>query len=391
VNGTSYGIESRAELISALKDPSRPKTIKFELVKTEELKQAREFATRVEKFREHGQNGKKSNLPNAVVSHHVKSVNIVDEGPIGIKFSKSIDGCALVIDSFSEEGCARSFEQNGSLALGDLLISINGSCIVSGDGPWIEQSLKSLELYGSMRPLCFGFVNSYLELITFEPDVNNLTHNNGPEDEFKLEEKVLLGGGNIISLKSFQEVDGAAEAGGVFIGDHLLFINGNPVGSRNSLQPIKFSKSTSNIDTVQYMLQDPKAYPMGLTFARPGCTGVRKNQFRAASSDLQTINIVATCYEQLGFVLKEVPPSSDLVVSSLHGVIGYFQEELSKQLLLKNNGLLIKSIDGQGVPSYATCDIVMNAMKRNWKKNGKLEILFCDEEQRRWLSSLEKE
>jgi len=386
VNGTSYGIESRAELVAALKDPSRPKTIKFELVKTEELQKAREFATRVEKFKDHGQNKKKTKIPNAVVSHRVKSVNIVDDGPIGIKFAKSIDGCALVIDSFSEEGCARSFEQNGSLALGDLLISINNNRFVGGDGSWIEQSLKSLELYGSIRPLRLGFVKSYLELITFEPSANTLTHNTGPEDEFKLEEKVLPGGGNMISLKSFQEVDGVAETGGIFIGDRLLFINGNPVGTGHHLQPSKFNKPTSSIGTVQYMLQDPKAYPMGLTFARPSCTRMRKSE-----SDLQTFNIVAPCYNQLGFVLKEDPSSGNLVINSFHGVTGYFQEELSRKVLLKNTGLQIKSIDGQGVPSYATCDIVINAMKRNWKKNGKLEILFCDEQERQWLSSLEKE
>ena len=47
--------------------------------------------------------------------------------------------------------------------------------------------------------------------------------------------------------------------------------------------------------------------------------------------DNQTFNIVATSYNQLGFVLKRHPTSGDLVIHSFHGVDGYFQQELSKK------------------------------------------------------------
>ena len=55
VNGTRYddqaGESCRANLVAALKDPNRPKTIAFELLKEEgELEKAREFKKSVEQY-----------------------------------------------------------------------------------------------------------------------------------------------------------------------------------------------------------------------------------------------------------------------------------------------------------------------------------------------------
>jgi hypothetical protein len=48
----------------------------------------------------------------------------------------------------------------------------------------------------------------------------------------------------------------------------------------------------------------------------------------------------------------------------------------------------IESIDGQVIPSYASCEVVLNAMQQNWKKNEKLELILCDNVHRRWLQDL---
>lgn len=378
VNGTMYGIEDRSELFAALKDPSRPKTIKFLLCQPHELDKARNLAAKIKKTEATVQSTANSAVPFAV-----KSINITNDGPIGIKFAKSIDGCALVIEGFSEEGCIQSFEQSGSLQLGDLLIHINGDPVVGGSGSWIDKCLESLGSAVSKRPLCLGFAKPYLKSVRFEKSADSLVQSGGPEEEFILEEKALPGKGNRIYLKCLQDVDGSAEAGGIFIGDRLLFINGNPVGSGYNV-----SHSYSSIDDVHRMLQDQKSYPCGFTFARPNCSGVRNVEFCASASDLQTFSIAATSYSQLGFKVSENTSSGDVIVTEFHGVRGYFQENLSGLFVDDAKEIAIESIDGQSVPSYATSEIVMNAMKRNWNKNGKLEILFCNDEERRWMSSL---
>ena len=48
----------------------------------------------------------------------------------------------------------------------------------------------------------------------------------------------------------------------------------------------------------------------------------------------------------------------------------------------------IESIDGQVIPSYANSDMVLNVMQQSWKKNMKLEIVFCDDKHKNWLRSL---
>ena len=143
--------------------------------------------------------------------------------------------------------------------------------------------MKLLELHGSKRPLCLGFTKSYLHLVTFIQGKALLADGAGPEGEFQL--GAIEGddsSGSSIYLKSFQDFDGVAEAGGIFIGDRLLFVNGNPVGSgyaQGLLQEQKGAASSSrnnnnnnnktNLSMVQNLLKHEKSYPMGLTFGRP--------------------------------------------------------------------------------------------------------------------------
>ena len=49
--------------------------------------------------------------------------------------------------------------------------------------------------------------------------------------------------------------------------------------------------------------------------------------------------------------------------------------------------LTVESVDGQAIPSYATANMINNALKRSWIK-GNVEILFCCESQREWVRNL---
>jgi len=48
----------------------------------------------------------------------------------------------------------------------------------------------------------------------------------------------------------------------------------------------------------------------------------------------------------------------------------------------------IESIDGQVIPSYANCDMVLNVMQQSWKKHKRLEFVLCDDAHKRWLQQL---
>jgi len=58
-------------------------------------------------YKDNGHSSKKeTNITDVEASHSIKLFDIADNGPIGIKFAKSIDGCALVIYDLSIEGYA---------------------------------------------------------------------------------------------------------------------------------------------------------------------------------------------------------------------------------------------------------------------------------------------
>lgn len=192
-----------------------------------------------------------------------------------------------------------------------------------------------------------------------------------------------------IVVCDFENVNGTAEGGGILFCDNLIFINGQPVGAGCALmgqhQPPELSE-------VYQTLREPSIYPVALTFARPkqetGNRWTTSTNQRFSADSAETFSITADSFEQLGCVL-ESNRNLDTVLSDLFAVPGPLQVTMRPHV--DRNGRLelsLESINGQFVPSYASTGIVMNALNRSWKADGKVEIVFCDDERKQWVHQL---
>ena len=70
-------------------------------------------------------------------------------------------------------------------------------------------------------------------------------------------------------------------------------------------------------------------------------------------------------------------------------VLGEFQDILKAKN--NNHGLVnmvVESVNGQVVPSYASPSMVSNAIESAWANTDKVEILFCETDRKEWLNSI---
>ena len=164
----------------------------------------------------------------------VTTVNILEGGDIGIKFATSRDNFALVVRDFLRDSSGQLLpaEKTRKIWRNDLLSHINGSLVLGEKGEGKMKALSLLEEVGGRRPLSLGFVKPYLYSIVIEKSSDEDGLFGGPSELLFTEVK---SGSNSkeskIVLKDFALAEGAAESGGVFIGDNLVFINGIPVGA----------------------------------------------------------------------------------------------------------------------------------------------------------------
>lgn len=207
VNGRRYGADNRVDLFAALKDPARPKAILFRLASQDNIES---LERKVEK-RNGTTVGKPSTDDSTTEDNIVTLVDIADQGDIGIKFACSSDGFGLVV---------REYLRNDSVSPNDLLSHVNGSLVLGEKGTGKEKALSILERDGTKRPLQLGFVRPYLYSIVIEKGNNSI---GGPSE--------LTFKDNTIVFNGFAPSEGAAESGGVFVGDNLVFVNGVPVGA----------------------------------------------------------------------------------------------------------------------------------------------------------------
>ena len=365
--------QNRIDMMLALRDQSRPKTIKF-MLDSEMMKTSK------------GMEDPAQPMTSAVEEKESNSVgylDIIEEGPIGLTFKRSIDNKCLVLRSF-EDGSAKKALVKDSVSIGDMLTHVNDDCLLSAAEP-IQASYDALQTHGISRPLRLGFIQPYLFHITLKKDDNFL----GSPNEFSLVQKtrkdyVSGKASSGVYVKGYKLVDGVVEAHGVFLGDHLIFVNGQPVGIGHELRP-----DFPNLDLkeVADLLKSDESYPICLTFARP------QSDTRVATFDLdmldKTISVVADTRDKLGFTIGIGQQPNHYVVKAFKAVIGSFQNAMIEKLgPNKCMGLRIYSIDGELVPSYANCDIVMNAMKRAWSRQDQMELSFCDEGQYEQFQSL---
>lgn len=390
VNGSHY--DSRDELYTALKDPARPKAIMFRLAESED-------AERVKHFVESSTpKGKRRALSSSQTSEEGRSSNFMirtatftEDGELGIQFASTIDDFGLVVNNFTpgEDGIVLAAERMSEICRGDLLTHINGELVLGANGQGMERALTLLESAGQTRPLMLNFTYPYITRELFEKPVDGLSEIGGPE-EFSLVEKELGGGSKRVCIKRFEEVPGAAESGGVLIGDHLAFINGTPVGAG-----CRFigDHSSPELREVYDMLRDPASFPIGLTFARPTQTATSRWTKDSAEpfgvESAETIAVAAESFGELGCIFENKNDSSDIVLTDLFAVPGPCQTQMARYMDPRGRvHLSFESINGQIVPSYAGVDMVKNALQRSWKDTGRMEIVFCDDERKSWVQSL---
>ncbi len=190
-----------------------------------------------------------------------------------------------------------------------------------------------------------------------------------------------IGGRSKIYIDGFCGINGTAESSGVFIGDNLVFINGTAVGAGTELRP---GCPIPDAATIQSMLQDPNSFPQCLHFARQAQTGQRKNNFDIGSDDIKIFSVTTLGPNELGCSMNKVGTNpSRYVVQAFRAVSGQFSKIVTETIQPNElKRFSFYSINGELLPSYASCDMVKNAMKRGWK-SGKLELVFCDEQIKR--------
>lgn len=395
VNGIRY--QNDDDLFEALRDPSRPKTIQFELAETEDAERIRKF---VEDSQDSGAHKKKKAVDTKQRQFSPRQVVFTDPGDLGIEFANSVDNFGLVVRKFleGEGGIVLAAERNDNVKIGDLLTHVNGKLVLGSDGSGRVEALKALEAEGSKRPLTLTFVDPYLHHLIFEKSPGLPLHIGGPE-ELELQVKKFEGSDTKrVVVSGFKDVDGVSEKSGIMIGDYLVFINGVAVGAGCRWMG---ENTPSSLDDVMGMLLRKESYPVGLTFARPiKRSEASRGWFRSAGNQdeeivmesSETICVSAEEYEQLGVVL-DMKGYSDIVVKDLTAVQGPFQVQLNS-LVNEDTGkvhLSVDSVNGEFVPSFASAQMVQSAMNRSWKAEDHVEVIFCDDELKQWIQGLQDE
>lgn len=361
VNGSNCSNKERVDILLALRDPSRPKTIKFSLKPKEKAAQY--------------------NLPDKTIDMILSADNrdiethklvINEEGPIGIKFAISPDSSCLTLVDFSDGGRGKESNSDGAIHANDILTIVNETVVIGEDITYVE---KALEREGQKRPLSLHFMPSYIHTFTFKTKDEHGDPMIGGPTEFILEECKSKGSSKIC-IKGYKDVDGSVESRGIFLGDHLIFINGIPVGTGLTLRP---GCPQLTLGQIYDMLNDVRHFPICLTFARPR-SNARNAEFDVESSETKNMSVIAISPHQLGFEVGQGAKDNHLVVKKFLPVRGALQIKIEDTFGSgKTTGLSFYSINGEQIPSYANCDIVLNAMKRAWVKNVELELVLCNE------------
>lgn len=409
------------QVLAALQVPERPKSITFALASSEDAERVRCFVEGVTFGEEKG------DMPRPLSSTNmsVKNVEVLDEGPLGLVFASSLDDFGLEVESFSRGGenedTILPVEKNGSVNIGDILVSVNGEIVLGENGNGRTKFLEIFGQVGSSRPLTLGFATGYLKEVEFHKEEGGYCEA-GPVKEFAFKDKTLdsetqpsppSSDCHRVVLEKYDSISSTLEIAGVLLGDHLVAVNGAPVGAA------LFTRKTSDttyVDEILERLCDPEEYPMTLSFARPNADSAAKiatpdkasgigrwgrllggavaSPRSGASIMLQNsrkFNVTVENRNHLGCIFG--PSSSDeyeeVVVSSFTPVRGPAQ---LKMLSFDGDnffaGMSVEAIDGVSVPSYINGEILAGTLQRSWEADGALKLLFCHDERKEWLFNL---
>jgi hypothetical protein len=383
VNGTQY--DDQEELFEVLKHPGRPKTIRFRLADTEDAERLRKFLDTYKIS---------PNVGPIARDFRFRKALFLDESDLGIEFKPTVDSVGLVVSGFveAEDGIVLAAERSGIMTKGDLLTHINDHQVLRPDGvAGLSLAMKLLQSSASVRPLSLTFTEPYVHNLIIEkiedvPGVDCI----GGIDELVLSESIESDRRRIL-INGFTNISGMAERCGILIGDHLVFVNGLPVGAGCRWLD---TPSTPTLKEVLDMLNNDAFYPIGLTFARRQVQKASRWSLSSgdfSDSDAETICVTASSQAKLGVLLNQMD-NGDITVSDFQGVAGVVQSAMER-LKNKNGGicLAVDSINGQFVPSYASVDLVRNALKRSWTMDKTTQLILCDNEQKEWLFANLKE
>lgn len=385
VNGKRYGPDNQVDLFAALKDPSRPKSILFKLASDDDVLRIKKL---IERSNHATSDDDEKSLHNVTDSRKlITTVEIVNEGDIGIKFASSPDNFGLAVTGFVRDTDGKLLHHGNEMSRiseNDLLCSINGISVLGEKGEGKQKALSLLEQVGNKRPLSLSFVKPYIHTIVFEMEEDYGSHVGGPSELSLSQLKSASSSDNKIVLGGFVLAEGAAEKNNVFIGDNLAFINGIPVGAGCRL--LQGSGPPPKLFEVIDMMKHQS--PMALTFARAQSKKTSGVKSYLTSSPLsldiesaETFSIAAANYSQLGCSFTTGYNGTDVVVKSINGVEGPFQSTI-KDTQLPLIGCKLEAVDGEHLPNYATSQLVMNAMSRRWAANNRLELTLCNETHR---------
>jgi hypothetical protein len=398
VNGTKYQTED--ELFEALRDPSRPKTIQFELAESEDAERIRKFVEESQALENPNKKVlKKSQNASADRIFDTREVVFTDSMDLGIEFANAPDNIGLVVRKFLETddgivlAAARKQDQ---IHLGDLLTHINGNCVLGENGSGRFAALQLLEKDGGNRPLSLTFTDPYHHSVFYEKSSSLPYEVGGPKEVLLKEDKEA----KRILLDGFNDVDGCSELAGVMLGDYLVFLNGKTVGAGCRWMG---DSSPPPLSQVEEMLLDPGNYPIGLTFARParqqdgdmdrGWTSTLLGlgpEREITMETSETTCVAAENYLQLGLELEQ-KEYNDIIVKDLAAIAGPFQISTSMLLDAETDSyshLSVDSINGEFVPSFATAQLVKSALERSWKSEGRVEIVYCDNDRKKFVWNL---
>ncbi|KAG7340392.1 hypothetical protein IV203_023935 [Nitzschia inconspicua] len=399
VNGIKYATED--ELFEALRDPGRPKTIQFELAESEDAERIRKFVEESQALDNPNKKHRHRKSPTSNSDDRLfstRSVVFTDPMDLGLEFANAPDNVGLVVRRFLEtdDGLVLAAARNqDKIHTGDILTHINGTCVLGENGSGRIKALKLLEEVGGKRPLSLTFSDPYLHPITYEKSARLQYDVGGPKEVVLKEDKEA----KRILLEGFEDVDGCSELAGVMLGDYLVFLNGMTVGAGCRWM----GESTSPpLSQVEELLLDPGNYPIGLTFARPArqqdgdddrwtAVLLGSGPERPLSMETsETICVTAEHYDQLGLELEQ-KEYNDIVVKDLAAIAGPFQMATSVLLDADTESyshLSVDSINGEFVPAFATTQMVKSAMERSWKSDGRVEVIYCDMERKKFVMDL---
>ena len=320
VNGFRYQASDQADLVDALRDPSRPKSISFELANAADAERVQAFVNEIniddnKNKVEHASDSEN----NTSTTYTLELLKIEDEGPIGIRFSDSTDGLSLRIDEFLKGDDEKPLlvKRNEKIAMNDILIRINEVYVFGEDKR--EMALREFQAHSLTRPLSLTFSKPYLHFIVFNKNDNKYFDEKDPSEEFRFNETKSVNI-NQIHLKEFLNVSGEVESSGVYLGDHLVKINEEEVGL--SAPILERNTSTNSFEDTMKKLEDSKIYPVTLKFARPNKEKTKRGASVFELQSAETIEVIVKSSDQLGCQFGRGQEYNDIIVTSFDGVQG---------------------------------------------------------------------